>query len=204
MLGNWVKDGQPLSIRVTLPDGTETNAKYVGGHAARGLAIVKLDIPPALTLAENPPAPGELLMCLSATSGGDFALVASPPGPSQKRNNGEQRFPIFGNEEHGPTLVINTNGDLAAVGADRYALPVSFLKRDIQWILDNKRDIVARQLGVKYSSVSPASQIGPPSANRPAVVVEDVTAGSLASVWAEKDDIVITIDHRPIIQLPQI
>ncbi len=207
VLGNWVKDGQPLSIRVTLPDGTETNAKYIGGHAARGLAVVRLDsagATPGLHLAANAPSPGELLMCMSATSGG-IAFIASP-GPSQKRGNGEQRFPIFGNEEHGPTLVMDTSGELTALGTDRFALPVSYLKHDIQWIVDNKRDIVPRQLGVKYAPVSPSVRKSARLlANRPAVLVEDVAAGSLAEkAGLQKNDIVITIDRRPIIQLPQI
>jgi S1-C subfamily serine protease len=207
LLGTWVKDGQPLSIRVTLPDGTETNAKYVGGHPTRGLAIIKLDsagAAPALSLAQDAPAPGDLLMCMSATSGGIGLDIA--PGPAQKRNNGEQRFAIYGNEERGPILVINTNGQLTAVGADRFALPVSFLKHDIQWIIDNKRDIVPRQLGVTYAPVTQSIRKSARLlANRPAVIVEDVTAGSLAEkAGLKKDDIVITIDHRPIIQLPQI
>ncbi len=207
VFGNWVKDGAPLSIRVTLSDGTETTAKYVGGHSARGLAIIALDSAgkaPPLPMAQNAPVAGDLLMCMSATSGG-IALIVDP-GPSPRRNNGEQRFAIFGNEERGPTLEVNTSGELAAVGADRFALPISFLKHDIQWIIDNKRDIVPRQLGVRYSPVPPALRTSARLlANRPAGVVDDVTAGSLAEkAGLQKNDIVITIDHRPIIQLPQI
>ncbi|MGN6370675.1 MAG: S1C family serine protease [Phycisphaerae bacterium] len=207
VLGNWVKDGQPLSINVTLADGTDTRATYVGGHAARGFAIIKLDTAgpgPALPLASQAPAPGELLMCIAANSGA-IGFIASP-GPSQKRGNGEQRFPIYGNDERGPTVVINTRGELAALGSDRFALPLSYLKRDVQWILENRRDIVPRQLGVKYGPVPPALRKSAHLlANRPAIVVEDVTAGSLAEkAGLQKNDIVITIDHRPIIQLPQI
>jgi serine protease DegS len=206
VLGNWVKDGPPLSIRVILADGTETTAKYVGAHPARGLAIIKLDTGgvPSIPLAQNPPVPGEILMCMSATTGG-IGIIASP-GPSQKRNNGEQRFAVFGNEERGPTLLMNANGELAALGGERFALPASFLKRDIRWIIDNKRDIVPRQLGVTYAPVPPSLRKSARLlANRPAVVVQDVTAGSLAEkAGLQKNDIVITIDHRPIIQLPQI
>ncbi|HUO06832.1 MAG TPA: PDZ domain-containing protein [Phycisphaerae bacterium] len=207
VLGNWLRDGAPISIRVTAPDGTELNAKYVGGHPMRGVAVIKLESPGAalpMLLADGNTAPGELLMCIGVNSGGIGFIVT--PGPSQKRNNAEQRFPIFSNDEHGPTFIVNTRGQLAAIGTDRFALPMSYLKHDIQWIIENKKDVAPRQLGVRYSPVPPALRKSARLlANRPAVIVDDVAAGSPAErAGLQKNDIVLTIDHRPIWQMPQI
>jgi serine protease Do len=207
VLGNWVRDGAPISIKVTAPDGTELNAKYVGGHPTRGVAVIKLDSPGAavpMRVADGNAAPGELLMCIGVNSGGIGFIIT--PGAAQKRNNAEQRFPIFNNDDHGPTFVVNTSGQLAAVGADRFALPMSYLKQDLQWIIENKKDVAPRQLGVKYSPVPPAMRKSARLlANRPAVVVDDVAAGSPAEkAGLQKNDIVVTIDRRPIWQMPQI
>ena len=169
VLGNWVKDGQPLSIRVTLPDGTETNAKYVGGHPARGLAIIKLDsagAAPALHLAQDAPAPGDLLMCMSATSGGIGLDIA--PGPAPKRNNGEQRFAIYGNEDHGPILVINTSGELTAVG--RRPLRSSHLLPQAPYPVDHRQQTRHRPAPARRhlrAGTAIATEISPSSRQPP-------------------------------------
>jgi len=206
VLGGWLKDGPPMSLRVIGVDGTEMGAKYVGGHPGRGMAIIKLESPGAaapLSLADAAPAPGELLMCVAANSGG-VGWVCSPGQGAKK--NGDDRFALLGGEDRGPNILFNTNGQLAAVGFERFAVPVSALKNDVKWILANKKDVAPRQLGVSYVPVPPLLRRQMRMlANRPAVVVKDVAAGSLAEkAGLQKNDIVVTIDRKSIWQMPQI
>ncbi len=207
VLGGWVREGAPLFVRVTVPDGREMNARYIGGHPGRGLAIVRLESPGAaapLAIAESGPAAGELLMCMTANTGG-LGWIAAPVGYGKKAGE-ESRFAVFGGENHGPTFLFNTKGQLAAVGFDRYALPMEVVRNDVKWIVQNRRDVAPRQLGVKYAPVPlTLRQSVRVLANRPAVVVEDVAAGSPAErAGLKKDDIVLTIDRRPIWQMAQI
>ncbi len=34
VIGSWVRDGVPATVRVTAPDGREMNAKYLGANPA--------------------------------------------------------------------------------------------------------------------------------------------------------------------------
>jgi S1-C subfamily serine protease len=205
VLGAWARDAAPVFLRVTAPDGSESNARYVGAHPGRGLAVIKLDsngVAPPLPVAEDAPEPGELLMCLNGNNGAVSWI--SSPGSSTKNGGDANRFPVAGGE--GATYLFNTQGQLAALGFERFALPMNALDSDIKWIIANHKDIAPRQLGVKYAPVTPLLRRGVRLlGNRPAVVVQEVTPGSPAEkAGLKKNDIVVTIDRRPIWQIAQI
>jgi S1-C subfamily serine protease len=208
VLGNWVRDGAPASIRVIGANGKEFNARYLGGQPNRGIAVIALDSPGLavpLQMADGEPDPGDLLLCMTVNTGGMGWIIA--PEHSGKKAGDEERFAVFGGEGRGPAYLFNTKGQLIAVGFERFALPVEVLRNDIKWIIANHKDVAPRQLGVKYVPVSPTVRrtMRVLLANRPAVVVQEVAAGSPAEkAGLKKDDVVITIDRRPIWQMDQI
>jgi S1-C subfamily serine protease len=207
VLGGWVRDGAPAAIHVTGSNGKEFSAKYLGGHPNRGIAVITLESPGAalpLMMAEGAPTPGEMLLCMTANTGGMGWIIA--PEHSGKKPGDEERFAVFGGEDRGATYLFNTKGQLAAVGFERFALPMDVLRNAIQWIIENRRDVSPRQLGVKYIPVPPAiRRANRVLANRTAIVVQEIAPNSPAEkAGLKKDDIVITIDHRPIWQMPQI
>jgi S1-C subfamily serine protease len=196
--------------RVVTADGTEAVAKYVGPNMGRGLAVLKLDSPGAakpLEFAAGRPAGGELLMCMSAHQGA-VGWVTAPAAVSggEGRDEGNQRFAIFSADDHGPTYLFNTKGMLAGIGVDHFAMPMDAIKPEIQWIINNKKDIVLRPLGVKYDPVLPMMRRALPALGiAPAVVVKEVAAGSaLEKAGLKKDDILVGIDDISIQYLERI
>ncbi len=209
VLSGLLRENPKETFKVITADGNETTAKYVGAHPTRGLAILKLDNPAlaaALGISSSRPASGELLLCVSASHGGAGWIVT--PGHGGNRKNPEERFAVLGGEDHGPAYFYTTTGQLTAIGFDRYALPYDILKRDIDWIVQNGKDIPPRQLGVKYDVVgldSPLRVSNSLLRYRPAVVVTDVLKDSAAErAGLHKDDLILTLDRRSIGQLLQI
>jgi S1-C subfamily serine protease len=196
-----LREAQGEALRVTAPDGTETTAKFVGSHP-RGYTIIQLDKPGAATplaFAEGRPAAGALLLAVAASNGATGWMVT--PAKFGKRP-ADERMALFGNDDRGGTFVFDTNGHLAALGWGRFALPIDTLNRDIQWIVENRKDVTPRQLGVRYSLVPGTNQ---PRNPRDAARVESVQPGSLAEkAGLKKNDIVVSVDKRPLTQLPQI
>jgi S1-C subfamily serine protease len=200
-------------FHVTTSDGTEIAAKYVGAHTGRGLAVIKLDSPgiaSPLGFAEGRPEGGEMLMCMNARQGslGWIAAPGAQPNHAHavSRRATDERFPVFGSDERGATYLFNTSGQLAAVGTERYAVPVEVIKADLQWIIKNGKDITPRRLGVKYDPVSPDMRRSLPSlADKPAVLVKEVAPNSPADkAGLKKGDILITIDDVSVALFPQI
>ena len=191
------------SLRVTLSDGKETTAKFVGSDVARGLSIIQLDTPaaaPPVNLESARPAPGALLMCVASNTGA-VGWISAPAKVNKRSADG--RIPLFGAENRGGTFVFDTQGDLAALGWGQSALPMETLTQDVRWIIANRKDVTPRQLGVKYVRVAGGTLAHP--LNRDVVRVEEVSPGSPADkAGLKKDDIVVSIDRRPIMQLPLI
>jgi S1-C subfamily serine protease len=201
------------AIRVTTSDGTEVGAKYVGAHIGRGMAVIKLDSPGIaipLTLADGRPAGGEMLMCMNARQGSLGWIAAPGQNPARahpvSHRATDERFPVFGSDERGGTYLFNTSGELAAVGMERYAVPIEVFKDDIKWIIKNGRDISPRRLGVKYDPVSPDMRKSLPAlADKPAVLVKEVAPNSPADkAGLKKGDILVTIDDVSVALFPQI
>jgi S1-C subfamily serine protease len=198
-----LREAQPESLKVTTPDGAETTAKFVGTHPARGYTILQLDKPGAALpadLGESRPAPGMLLLSITANTGATGWMVA--PAKFGKRPL-DERIPLFAGDDRGGAFIFDGKGRLVALGWGRFALPMSELHRDIQWIVDNRKDVTPRQLGVRYSLVP--VPWGAARNPRDAARVDAVAPGSPAEkAGLKKDDIVVSIDKKPLNQLPQI
>jgi hypothetical protein len=199
VLTGLLREAQQDALRVTAPDGSEITAKFVGAYPSRGYSIIQLDKPGLarpVAMAAGRPAAGSLLMSIIASDGAAGWVVA--PAKLGKRP-ADDRIALFASDDRGGAFVFDTQGRLAALAWGRFALPMDDLRQNIQWIVDNRRDIVPRQLGVRYSLV-PAGRPG-----REAARVDAVAPGSLAEkAGLKKGDVVISIDRRPIAQLPQI
>ncbi len=94
-------------------------------------------------------------MCMTANTGGT-GWIAAPTGRSRK-GAADSRFAVFGGEGQGPTYLFNTKGQLAAIGFERFALPIDALANDIRWIVENKKDVAPRQLGVRVHARAPGT-----------------------------------------------
>ena len=206
----WVRENPGGTYRVVTADGTELSAKYVGANNGCGIAVLKLDSPGAakpLEFAVEHPAAGELLMCLSARQGAVGWVTAPGAGfGAENKPDGDGRFAIFAGDGHGPTYLFNTQGQLTALGMDHFALPIGAVKAEVEWIIDNKKDIAPRRLGVKYDPLLPAVRRALPAlGDRAAVLVKEVAAGSPADkAGLKKGDVVVTIDDISIALLPRI
>lgn len=196
-----LREAQPEALRVTAPDGSDTTAKFVGSHASRGYTIIQLDkagVTTPAAFADGRPAAGSLLLAVGASNGATGWMVA--PAKFGKRP-ADERIAMFAGDNQGGTFLFDTRGRLVALGWGRFALPMEDLNRDIQWIVENRKDVTPLQLGVRYSLVP----FGPPRNPRDAAKVNAVQPGSLAEqAGLQKDDIVVSIDKRPLNQLPQI
>lgn len=207
LLGGAIREGQKdIPLKALAPDDSELNVKIVGALVPRGLAIVKLEktaAATALKTADSRPAPGELLMSIAAGTGAASWIVV----PHREAKRTEERFAIPG-DERGPTFLFNTDGELSAIGFDRYALPISSIQKDLQWIIENNQDIVPKQLGVKYEPIMPNSPVRTANSSlgsRPAVLVQEIVKDSPADkAGLLKGDIIVNIDKKPIWMLPQI
>jgi len=165
---------------VTMPNGSDTTAKYVGSHVSRGWMILKLDTPnrPApITLATGRPTAGALFMSVTPQGSLGYMII----GPE---------------EEHGPMYLFNAQGELLA----------NSIKAEIDWIITNRKDIQPRRMGVKYDPVTQKLRAETPAlGNRPAVVVKEVQPNSPAEkAGLKKNDIVVTIAGKPIWQMGSI
>ncbi|MCL2640059.1 MAG: PDZ domain-containing protein [Phycisphaerales bacterium] len=175
---------------VTMPDGSDAAAKYIGSHVSRGWMLLKLDSPNRpvpITLATGRPAAGALLM--SVTPQGSLGYV------------------VMGTkEEHGTMYLFNAHGELAAIGTDRQAMTIDSIKADLDWIIANRKDIQPRRMGVTYDPVTQKLRAETPGlGDRPAVVVKEVQPNSPAEkAGLKKNDIVVTIAGKPIWQMGSI
>lgn len=202
-----LRDASDIPIKVTSADGREFGATFVGADYLRGFSLLKLtgdtSFPPPLEQSRHRPQSGELLMCLSASTGAIGWITAPGPGVSTRR--GDERFAIFG-EDRGSVFLFNVSGRLAAVGTDHYALPISNMKSEIAEV-KAKGYVSRRQFGVRNSPIGIDSPLRRLSAlgHRPAVRVDDVIKNSLGErAGLKKGDIILTLDGRPITQLPRI
>ncbi len=196
-------------LKVFGSDGTEYSATFAGADYVRGFSILKLKdvstlaMPPALEVARTRPLSGELLMCLSAGNGAVSWVTV--PSPSMAPRKGDERFAV-GAEERSSFFLFSIDGRLAAVGNERLALPISAIKQEISEVT-TKGYVSRRQFGVRHTPVGIDSPLRKISAlgHRPAVRVDEVLKNSLAEkAGLKKGDIILSIDNRPIVQLPRI
>jgi S1-C subfamily serine protease len=202
-----LRDDSDVPIKVTTADGREFGATFVGADYLRGFSILKMTggsaLPPPVDQARSRPQAGELLLCLSANTGAAGWITA--PGVNMAPRRGDERFAVFG-EDRGPVFLFAVDGKISAVGLDHYALPIAAMKKEIQEVT-TKGFVSRRQFGVRHTVIgmdSPLRKI-PALSHKPAIRVEEVFKNSLAErAGLKKDDIILTIDERPITQLPRI
>ena len=208
VLGAGLRDAQKDTVmNVTGPDGKETTAKLVGNQVARGIAVIKLEsasVASPIGIAEGRPSAGDLMMCVSgSTAATGWITVPGKPGKKS-----DDRFAVYGAEERSSIYLFNADGKLAAMGFDRYAMPVETLSNDVKWIVTHQADLKPRQLGVKYDRVpmdSPLRTSNTVLGKQAAVVVTEVIAGSLAEqAGVQKGDLLVSIDSKPLWQIGQI
>jgi hypothetical protein len=193
-----------------LPDGTKTTAGFVGSNLYGEYSILQLAHKNGLTLIKwGPvPAPGQMLMPISASEGNPGAFV---------RPDRQGRFSLYG-EDRGPALLFNVDGELTTLASaasgwtgDRQMLTAPRMEREIAYIKsgpDGKpADIEPRSLGLGFDALSslPKSRTAALEARlsgRSAVVVTSVDAGSLADMAKlQAGDVILSIDSRPISEL---
>jgi S1-C subfamily serine protease len=194
------------NLHVILSDGSETTASVRGTDFLRGLSVITLEsgakaIP--VVLASSPPAAGELLFSVSTSRGNLGWTVASDSVIGRRRH--DATFNI--GDDRGSSYQFNCNGELVALSREGRATPVSAMTADLQAIVEDK-PLPRHVIGVKYSLLGPDSPIRddhPALGLQPAVVVDDVTAGSpAAKAGLMKGDFIVKIDHKPISQLMRI
>jgi S1-C subfamily serine protease len=201
-----IKGAGDRKLRVILPNGTESSATVAGTDMLRGLSIITLASPGAGTpvpLATGTPAPGTLLLGVSASRGTLMWVVAS----ESSHHRHEMSFMVGGAEDRGPTYLLNVEGQLAGLNWGRRAASSSLLGPDIKALIEN-HPLPRRVIGVTYSLVGADSPLRDENTTlglQPAVVVEQVTPKSPAArAGLVKGDFILSIDHKPINQLWQV
>ena len=198
------------SVDVTLPDGTQTTASFVGSNLYGEYSILQLAQKNGLTpIKWGPvPAPGQMLMPVSVGEGNPGSFV---------RPDRQGRFSLYG-EDRSPALLFNIDGELTTLASaasgwtgDRQMLTAPRLEREIAYIKsgpDGKpTDIEPRSLGLGFDALSSlpsarATALAAKLSGRSAVVVTGVDTGSLADkAKLQVGDVILSIDSRPISEL---
>ena len=107
-----------------------------------------------------------------AARGGSGGITAPGAAATAAGDHGFRRGKKGGDEpvrHHVAGMITTTRtcsirrGELAAIGTEKFAMPVEVLKDDIQWIIANGKDIAPLRLGVKYVPVRPEKRKEIPS-----------------------------------------
>jgi len=200
-------------LPVILPDGTESTATVQGTDVLRGLCIITLAKHGGTPLPMAPagPTPGEVLLMLSINHAAlNWVTTAAPtehPLYNRAQGRSDITFITGGGEEHWPGYLINLSGQLVALNWNRRATAMTGITHDIDALI-KKEPLQRQQIGVSYVLVDPDSPLReehPALGLQPAVVVNDVTAGTPAArAGLVKGDFILKIDHKPINQLMRI
>lgn len=208
------------TVTILNSDGAESTATVLGTDLWRDLSVIKVEHPNGFVpLSTSRPAPGEFLTVLSGYTGAS-SWITTPPvsgpssnsGPARRPGAGgggagsEERFAIDAGggpaESHAPSFVINTNGELVALGFEHHAMPVMHLKREFE-MLETIGYVKRAQVGVKWSAVTLEERSrNPKLGNRVAIRIDEVAPGSPAQkAGLQKGDYLLTVDQRPIMPL---
>jgi putative serine protease PepD len=219
VLGGIFKEAQQdpknPAMKLIMPDGTQREADFVGANLYAGYSIIKLKdakgIDP-VRWSEHRLTAGEMLMPI--TSGQSFVpmvfvnqrigepfsedrLQADEQGNSRFERNGAFLMDVHGNL----AAIVTTGGGWAG---ERFAISATRMQRELKYILEQNKDIEPRPLGITFQVPVPATGSSAPGSmpGRRAVQVQEVTPGSLAAnAGVMKDDIILSIDGRPISEL---
>ncbi len=195
---------QDTPFQVTLPDGSETTASFIGVNPYGGYTIIQINKTTGLRpmpWAHQRVVPGDMLVSVSSAQAPP-ALVMAPGRPD---------FPIIdhfslSSDDHGGAYLFDTNGELAAVAvaganwsSDRQAFAAQRLRREVDYIIKTGTDISIKPLGIRFDALNAgrAAQLAKILGNRRGVRVTSVDAGSLAGKAGLKtDDVILAIDNR--------
>lgn len=197
------KDAKTLAVYA--PDGAELSAKVLATDFRRGLTLLQVESLGQLTPTTpgEKPAPGEMLACLSATSGAVHWVTMPLPNLSRRR---EERFAVSGFTDRAG-FVYNVDGQLAAVFVERLAVPVVALRKELE-TLESGRGLEPRPMGIRYELVplnaaerAQRKLLG----DKPALRVTEVLPGSPAErAGVQLGDYVVSIDGRSVLQMRQV
>jgi len=107
------------------------------------------------------------------------------------------RFAITGGDNRGPVFILNTSGQLAALGFTDSAIPMEVLKAELDQL--PKEGFVRRvQVGVKWVPVTNEERTqNAKLGQRPAVRVDTVLPNSAAQkAGLQAGDYILTVDHH--------
>jgi S1-C subfamily serine protease len=205
------------SIKVTLADGTDTTAKFIGANLYRGYSIIQLDKTGTTRSAgwsRHLPRAGEMCLSITAAQGATKFAICS----GRTDNLPADAFPIAldDRQDRAGGFVFDVDGNFAGLvpaggwgDGERLALSAERMQREARFIIKTGKDIEPQPLGVKYNPIeldaARAKQVADLLGNRRAVVVQNVDPGSLAEKAGIKPgDVILTIDNRPLYVIPQI
>ena len=195
---------QDTTFAVTLPDGSETTAKFVGVNPYGGYTVIQLNKTTGLrpvSWTQQRIVPGDMLVSISSPQAPP-ALVMAPGRPG---------FPIIDHfslafDDRSGAYLFDTDGELAAVAVggakwtgDHQAFAAQRMHREVDYIIKNGADISLRSLGVHFDvlNAARAAQLAKILGNRRGLYVTSVEPGSLAAkAGLQKDDVIVAIDNR--------
>jgi serine protease Do len=210
VVAGLLREAHKGNIPITLPDGSETTAAFVGAALPYGFTVIKLDRTTGLkpvNLSRRRLMPGEMLVSITAgPNSAAFVMASGKPGAVV-----DDRFMVP--SDRSGAFLFDTNAEIAAIvpggigggwAGDRQAVPISRITRSIDYIIKNGKDLEPRPLGIRYDRIDRAlpapraSSVLATLAGQHAVAVVGVDKGSLAAkAGIVPGDVIVTLDGRP-------
>ena len=208
VLTGLLREASTEPLDVTLSDGSKTTATFIGGDLYGEYSILQLARKGSTVPIHwgAKPAPGQMLMPVSAAEGSAGSFV---------RPDRQGRLSLTG-DDRGADFMFNVDGELCMItsGAsgwtgDRQSLGSNRMQREIGYIETGgaggkATDIEPRSLGITFSPLNEkqAKALEHQLAGRRAINITGVESGSLAAkAGLKKDDVLVSIDNRPISDL---
>src|SRR6267143_1993894 len=197
------------------------DAKLIGTHKASDLALLKVEAShvPTLTLGSAKPVrQGELVLAIGSPEGlrdsvtmGVVSSVARQPDPDEPMvyiqtdaainpgNSGGPLVDIDGNVVGLNTLMLSAGGGSEGLG---FAIPAVIVNFDY-WNLRNYGHVQRVGIGAKAQTITPTLADGLGLARSWGTIISDTLPGGMAeAAGLQVQDIVLAIDGRPILGLP--
>ena len=197
------------------------DAKVVGVHKDSDLALLKIDghnFPTLALGARRPVQPGELVFAIGSPEGlqnsvtmGVVSSVWRQPDPDKPMVYIQTDAPINPGNSGGPLVdldgyVVGLNTFILSEGGGSEGLGFAIPARVVRFVYENLRKyghVHRTEIQANAQEITPTLAAGLGLAQNWGVVISDVTPGGPADAAGLKiQDIVLSVDGRPILGLP--